>query len=265
MPMSDVQNILILGEADSPIVQAFQTRAEQVGYTVTAFLGRDCETVEASAQPYHGVINCHTEVPDIPLLELPDFLTDAIHPKAFCLTNSLAELASDTAGAFIEPGHVTGFSAVGLYRDTPVVECCKTLAMRSENKGDVFDRTVTFLESLNLTVIEVPETPALILGRIVAMLANEAASALMEGVATAEDIDNAMRYGTNYPQGPLAWADQIGLDVVEAILNHLYQTYKEERYRPMLLLQQKVLAGELGVKTGQGFYSYQSEAQAVHT
>ena len=91
------------------------------------------------------------------------------------------------------------------------------------------------------------------------MLVNEAISALMEGVASAEDIDNAMRHGTNYPEGPLAWGDAVGLDVVEAVLNHAYRVYREERYRPMLLLQQKVLAGELGIKTGQGFYTHQEE------
>jgi 3-hydroxybutyryl-CoA dehydrogenase len=91
------------------------------------------------------------------------------------------------------------------------------------------------------------------------MLVNEAASALMEGVASPRDIDTAMTLGTNYPRGPLAWADDIGLDVILNILNHLLDEYADERYAAVLLLRLKVEAGKLGRKTGEGFYSYHPE------
>jgi 3-hydroxybutyryl-CoA dehydrogenase len=116
------------------------------------------------------------------------------------------------------------------------------------------------LEELGLKAIEVPETPGLVLGRILAMLVNEATFALMEGVATPADIDTAMQLGTNYPRGPLAWADYVGLDVILAILKHLEEAYGEDRYCPSVLLRQKVDADKLGRKTGEGFYSYHPEA-----
>jgi 3-hydroxybutyryl-CoA dehydrogenase len=97
------------------------------------------------------------------------------------------------------------------------------------------------------------------LGRVLAMLVNEATSALMEGVASVQDIDTAMQLGTNYPRGPLTWADYVGLDVILAILNHLEDEYGEDRYCAMPLLRQMVDAGKLGRKAGEGFYSYHPE------
>jgi 3-hydroxybutyryl-CoA dehydrogenase len=88
------------------------------------------------------------------------------------------------------------------------------------------------------------------------MIINEAAFALMEGVASAEDIDTAMKLGTNYPLGPLEWADRIGLDQVLAVLEGLQAEYGDDRYRPAPLLRQLVRAGHCGQSTGRGFHSY---------
>ncbi len=79
----------------------------------------------------------------------------------------------------------------------------------------------------------------------------------MEGVASAEDIDKAMRLGTNYPMGPLAWGDYLGLDTVLGVMTGLQKEWGEDRYRPSPLLRRKVLAGHLGKKAGQGFYEYE--------
>ena len=85
---------------------------------------------------------------------------------------------------------------------------------------------------------------------------NEAVFALMEGVATAEDIDGLLKAGYNHPMGPLALADFIGLDTVLAIMEVLYNGYKDPKYRPCPLLQKMVQAGYLGRKAGHGFYNY---------
>lgn len=92
--------------------------------------------------------------------------------------------------------------------------------------------------------------------RTIACLINEAASAVMEGVATPADIDQAMKLGTNYPHGPLAWADLIGLDTVLGVLTGLFNEFGEDRYRPCPLLRRLVTAGHLGQKSGRGFYHY---------
>jgi 3-hydroxybutyryl-CoA dehydrogenase len=85
---------------------------------------------------------------------------------------------------------------------------------------------------------------------------NEAIFALYEGIATAEDIDKGMKLGTNHPMGPLALADLIGLDTVLAIINVLYEGFKDPKFRPCPLLVKMVNAGYLGRKSGRGFYTY---------
>ncbi|HEX9988642.1 MAG TPA: 3-hydroxyacyl-CoA dehydrogenase NAD-binding domain-containing protein [Chloroflexia bacterium] len=99
------------------------------------------------------------------------------------------------------------------------------------------------------------EGQAEIIARILAMIINEAAFAIGEGVASVRDIDIAMRLGTNYPKGPLRWADEIGLDTVYAILKNLQETLGEERYRPAPLLWQLVTSGVIGDVVGEGFHS----------
>jgi 3-hydroxybutyryl-CoA dehydrogenase len=96
-----------------------------------------------------------------------------------------------------------------------------------------------------------------VLSRIVCQVINECAFALGEGVGSAADIDTGMVLGLNYPRGPLAWADQIGLDNVLAVLDGLWEEYREERYRSAPELKRLVRAGQLGRITGAGFFSYQ--------
>jgi 3-hydroxybutyryl-CoA dehydrogenase len=85
---------------------------------------------------------------------------------------------------------------------------------------------------------------------------NEAAYVLFEGIASVEDIDKGMKLGTNQPMGPLTLADFIGLDTCLAIMNVLYEGFKDSKYRPCPLLVKMVEAGYLGKKTGRGFYTY---------
>ncbi len=100
--------------------------------------------------------------------------------------------------------------------------------------------------------------PALdgVLGRIVCQVINECAFALGEGVGSAQDIDTGMVLGLNYPRGPLAWADEIGLDHVLAVLDGLCEEYREERYRPAPALRRLVRAERLGRASGGGFFEY---------
>ena len=115
------------------------------------------------------------------------------------------------------------------------------------------ERTERFFATLGKHVEWVGDAPGLVLGRIVCQLVNEAAFALQEGVGSAQDIDAGMQLGLNYPRGPLAWADAIGLDQVLAVLDGLADEYREERYRAAPLLRRHVLAGRLGQQTGAGF------------
>jgi len=100
------------------------------------------------------------------------------------------------------------------------------------------------------------EAPGFLVNRILNPLVNEAALVFQEGRASAEEIDKAMKLGAGLPMGPLALADLIGLDVVLNVTEYLFKEFGESKYRPALVLKQKVRAGHLGVKTGKGFYDY---------
>lgn len=114
---------------------------------------------------------------------------------------------------------------------------------------------VSLTEALG-EVVEVAEGPGLVRGRILACLVNEAAHLLGEGQAQAKDIDRAMVLGMNQPRGPLAWADLIGLDVVERLLLELAREYGAEVYRPAPALSRRVMAGQTGQAAGEGFFQY---------
>jgi 3-hydroxybutyryl-CoA dehydrogenase len=110
--------------------------------------------------------------------------------------------------------------------------------------------------TLGKTGIEAADSPGFIANRILMPMINEAAFALMEGVGTVEAIDSVMKLGMNHPMGPLTLADFIGLDVCVAILDILYDGLGDPKYRACPLLRRMVAAGQLGRKTGHGFYSY---------
>ncbi|HSH56630.1 MAG TPA: 3-hydroxyacyl-CoA dehydrogenase PaaH [Halomonas sp.] len=105
------------------------------------------------------------------------------------------------------------------------------------------DLATALFQRLGMEVCWLTDTPGLVVLRTVAMLANEAADAVLQGVCSAQDCDRAMQAGLNYPRGPLAWADGLGLDFVHRTLSHLQQSYGEERYRASFLLRRQALAG----------------------
>ncbi len=248
-------SVLILGDPMDPMVLQWRDYCENVDIPTTLYVDPD-QTSTSLGEPYTVLINTHVEIPFFHLLHLPDSLNEALVENPLILNNCLSETPTGTAAEIEEPRYLVGFSGIGLYTGNPVIEIAKA------EQADPLATQLAhrFLGSLGLRAIEVPEIPGLVLGRILAMLVNEATSGLMEGVASAEDIDAAMKLGTNYPHGPLAWADYVGLDVILAILHHLEDEYGKDRYCPMPLLKHKVDAGKLGRKSGEGFYSYHPEA-----
>lgn len=121
---------------------------------------------------------------------------------------------------------------------------------------EVKDTIIAMSKEIGKTPVEVKEGPGFVVNRILIPMINEATGILQEGLASVEDIDVAMQLGANHPMGPLALGDLIGLDVVLAIMNVLYEETGDPKYRASTLLKKMVRAGKLGRKTGEGFYNY---------
>jgi len=122
-----------------------------------------------------------------------------------------------------------------------------------------YDTAVAFAESLGKTTTNAEDFPAFIVNRILVPMMNEAIFTLYEGVGDVASIDKALRLGANHPMGPLELADFMGLDVVLAIMNVLYDGLADSKYRPCPLLVKYVEAGWLGRKSGRGFYDYSGD------
>lgn len=176
--------------------------------------------------------------------------------QAPILTATLNSSATNVAQWQGEPERIVGYALLPPIDAATVAELMPAMDASEGSVAAARD----FFASLGKKAVEVKDSCGGVLPRIVANLINEATFALMEGVAKAEDIDRAMQLGTNYPHGPLAWADQIGLDQVLGIINSLGYEFGADRYRPAPLLRQLVRAGRLGRASGRGFYDYTQDA-----
>jgi 3-hydroxybutyryl-CoA dehydrogenase len=178
---------------------------------------------------------------------------DASLPATSIIVSSCLRFSATVmASGLKKPERLVGFASFYPLRERKLIE----LAGGFRTTEQSLAQAEQLFDALGKPTVRVKDSAGLTFPRILSLIINEAARSLEEGVASAEEIDVAMRLGVNYPQGPLRWGDQIGLDEVLAVLEGLQQETGDDRYRPAPLLKKLVTAGFLGEASGRGFYTH---------
>ncbi len=168
------------------------------------------------------------------------------------ITNTSALSITEIASATKRQDKVIGMHFLNPVPKIPLVEIVRAL----KTSDETYEFVRRFAEAIDKTAVEVFEYPGYITTRVIVPMINEAIHILMEGVASAEDIDTAIKLGYNFSKGPLALADLIGLDELLAWMETLFRELGEAKYRPCPMLRKYVRAGHLGKKNGKGFFEY---------
>lgn len=175
-----------------------------------------------------------------------------LKPEAILASNTSSIPITRLGAVTSRPDKVIGMHFMNPVPVMKLVEVIRGIATSDETFAEISALVTTLGKEMALSA----DYPAFIVNRILMPMINEAVYALYEGVATAEDIDKGMKLGTNQPMGPLTLADFIGLDTCLAIMEVIYQGFKDSKYRPCPLLVKMVEAGYYGRKSGRGFYTY---------
>ncbi len=173
-------------------------------------------------------------------------------PDAIIASNTSSISITRLAAATRRPAQVIGMH---FFNPVPVMQLVE-LIRGLQTSDATYAATEALSKAVGKAPVQVRNSPGFVVNRMLCPMINEAVFALGEGLATAQEIDDAMRLGCNHPIGPLALCDLIGLDVELAVMQVLFEGFKDPKYRPAPLLVEMVEAGYLGRKTGRGFHSY---------
>lgn len=185
-------------------------------------------------------------------------MDDLAPSNCILATNTSSISITKIASVTNRPDKVIGMHFMN---PVPIMKLVEIIKGYSTSK-ETFDEIYEMSKTLGKTPTEVNDYPGFVANRILMPMINEAIETLYNGVAGVEEIDTVMKLGMAHPMGPLQLADFIGLDVCLAILNVMYDGFKNPKYAPNPLLVNMVTAGKLGVKSGEGFYDYSESKKA---
>ncbi len=248
------------------IVPAVLDRAKQ---QISANLQKGIELKKLSTEQMTATLNNLTFTNNFEQISQSDFIIEAIPenmslkietfakldslspPHTIFASNTSSLSITEMAAATGRPNKVIGMHFFNPVHKMKLIEIIKGL----ETDEETLRTTAEVGSKMGKETVSVRESPGFVTSRINALIGNEAFYMLQEGVASAQDIDKALKLGLNHPMGPFEMVDLVGLDTRLSILNYLHQTLGE-KYRPAPLLVQYVKAGRLGRKTGKGVYEY---------
>ena len=182
-------------------------------------------------------------------------LNDICKPETILATNTSGFSITEIAAVSGRPSKVVG---THFFNPVPVMKLVEVIP-GIETSDETVTIAMEMAKIIGKTAVKAQNTPGFIVNRILVPYLNDAAFAYQEGVGSPTDIDEAMKLGANMPIGPLALCDMIGIDVLVMVIEYFYKEFGDPKFRPALILKEKVRAGHLGVKSGKGFYDYPSQ------